>query len=223
MRDIDFNEIMYGPDPRKKPFHGANVRFFNDPIQNKAKSEAAGRPVFDDIPSISIQYPGMDETVRRVEPRDIQAYEEEWKAFQAGNEPVQSGLPLVEWAMVTGSVVKELHYLGFKTVEQLAAANDEVRRKLGPLGNLVKKAQDYIDAAATPQAEVVNLRESLEREKKRTSKLEEMVNLLLSRINSTEGNNLSVGKVVAESVLDEEEIDQTTEAPRRGRPRKLAE
>lgn len=221
MRGIDLNEIMYGPDPKKKPFHGANVRFFNETRQNAAKSEAAGRPVFDEIPSISIQYPGMDETVRAVEPRDIQAYEEEWKAFQRGNEPVQSGLPLTEWAMITGSVVKELHYIGFKTVEQLAAANDDVRRRLGPLGNLVKKAQDFLDAATAPQAEVVNLRESLEREKKRTTKLEEMINLLMLRINSTEGNNLSLGKVVADPRFDEEEIgNETTEAPRRGRPRK---
>jgi hypothetical protein len=223
MRDIDLNEIMYGPDPRKKPYHGANVKFFYAINQNQAKSEAAGRPVFDEIPSISIQYAGMDETVRKVEPKDIQAYPEEWKAFQEGNEPVQSGLPLVEWPMVTGSVVKELQYLGFKTVEQLAAANDDVRRRLGPLGNLIKKAQDYLDAATAPQSEVVNLRESLEREKKRTAKLEEMVNLLLSRINSTEGNNMSLGKVVADSSFNEEEIDETTEAPRRGRPRKQAE
>jgi hypothetical protein len=221
MRDIDFNEIMYGADPRKKPYHGANVRFFNEIRQNTAKSEAAGRPVFDEVPSISIQWPGMDETVRAVEPKDIVAYKEEWDAFQKGNEPVQSGLPLVEWAMVTGSVVKELQYLGFKTVEQLAAANDDVRRRLGPLGNLVKKAQDYIDSATCTQSDVVNLRESLEREKKRTAKLEETVSLLLSRINSTEGNNMSLGKVVADPRLDEEEIDnETTEAPRRGRPRK---
>lgn len=218
------NEIMYGSDPRKKPYHGANVRFFNEIRQNAAKSEAAGRPVFDEIPSISIQWPGMDETVRAVEPKDKEAYREEWEAFLKGSEPVQSGLPLVEWAMVTGSVVKELQYLGFKTVEQLAAANDDVKRRLGPLSNLVKKAQDYIDSASSTQADVVNLREGLEREKKRTAKLEEMVNLLLSRINATEGNNLSLGKVVADSSMDEEQIgNEISEAPRRGRPRKLAE
>lgn len=221
MPTIDFHELMYGADPKKKPYHGANVRFFYAINQNQKKSEEAGRPIFDQIPSISIQFPGGDETVRRVEEKDKVAYPEMWEAFQRGNEPVQDGLPLTEWAVIPGSVVKELEYLGFRTVEQLAAANDDVKRRLGPISNLVKKAQTYLEAANAPQSEIVSLRESLEREKKRTAKLEETLEILLQRINATEGNNLSYKKDVAVNLADEEEIEE--QSSKRGRPRKNTE
>lgn len=221
MPQLDINEIMYGADPRKKPYHGANVRFFYEDRQNQRKTEEAGRPIFDQIASISIQWPGGDITVRAVEPRDKAAYKDEWDSFQAGNEPVQHGLPLTEWALIPGSVVKELKYLGFHTVEQLAAASDEAKRKLGPIGNLIKKAADYLESANCSQAEIVNMRESLEREKRRTAKLEETLEILLQRINANEGNNLSYKKDVADSIDDSEEIEEQT--PRRGRPRKVTE
>lgn len=221
MPQLDINEIMYGADPRKKPYHGANVFFFYEDRQNQRKSEEAGRPIFDQIACISIQWPGGDETVRVVEPKDKSAYKELWDAFQAGGEEVQHGLPLTEWAAIPGSVVKELKYLGFHTVEQLAAASDEAKRKLGPIGNLIKKAADFLESANCPQAEIVNMRESLEREKRRTAKLEQTLELLLQRINANEGNNLSYKKDVADSIGDSEEIE--VEAPRRGRPRKLTE
>lgn len=220
MAHIPWENIMYGEQHNAKPYRGANVKFFYAYQENRLKSEQAGRPIFDEIPSISIQYPGMDETVRKVEPRDIEAYPEAYQAFKNGSEPVEHGTPLSEWSLLPGSAMRELQYLGFKTVEQLPHANDDVKRRMGPLVQFIKKAQDWLDAANAPQNEMVLLKESLEREKARAKRMEEQLAILMQRIDATEGNNLYTKTVVADSALDSEQIE---EQPRRGRPRKAAE
>jgi hypothetical protein len=157
MAVINWQEIMGGYQQQKKRYSGANVKFFNAYNENKEKSQAAGRAIFDEIPSISIQWPGGDETVRRIEPQDIAEYPEMYAAFQSGNTPVDSGTPLSEWPPMNGSAMRELQYLGFKTVEQLAAASDDVKRKLGPLSKFVKLAEDWIEAANSDQFQVTKL------------------------------------------------------------------
>ena len=217
--------------PRKR-FHGANVRFFNSYNENKEKSLQAGRSIFDEIPSISIQYPGGDETVRKIEPQDVADYPELYAAYKAGSEAVVSGTPLAEWPLMNGSTLRELQHLGFRTVEQLAEAHDEIKRKLGPTGRFIKMAKDWLDAANSSQFNVVALKQQLEREQKRTAKLEEQVELLLQRVEGNEGTDLRPRRKevirsieVEDELLEEGSQDEVFEeevAPkRRGRPRKV--
>lgn len=233
MAQIDWNNLMNGQMQQRKRFHGANVRFFNAYNENKEKSLQAGRAIFDEIPSISIQYPGGDETVRKIEPQDIADYPEKYAAFKAGSESVTEGTPLAEWTLMNGSTLRELQHLGFKTVEQLAAANDEIKRRLGPTGRFIKMAKDWLEAANSTQFNVVALKQQLEREQKRTAKLEEQVELLLQRVEGNEGTDLrprrkevirsiEVDELVEEGSQDEFEEEVAPEAPkRRGRPRKV--
>jgi len=116
--------------------------------------------------------------------------------------------------------MRELQYLGFKTVEQLCDANDDVKRRMGPLAQYVKRAKDWIEAANLPQNEIVNLREALEREKSRSNKMEHQLAILMQRIDATEGNNLYTKRVVADEPTDDEVIE---EQPRRSRARKTVE
>lgn len=230
MATIDWNSIM-GTGAPKKRYSGANVKFFNAYNENREKTFAAGRPVFDEIPSISIQYPGGDETVRRIEPQDIAEYPELYAAFQAGNAPVESGTPLAEWCLMNGSAMRELQHIGFRTVEQLAMASDEVKRKLGPLGKFIKMAKDWQDAANSSQFEVTKLKQQLDREQLRTAKLEEQLELMLQRIEGLEGTDLrSQRQPVRHYEPIEFEADKVTESldnevaeqpKRRGRPRKI--
>ena len=223
---------MNGQMQPRKRFHGANVRFFNAYNENKEKSLQAGRAIFDEIPSISIQYPGGDETVRKIEPQDVADYPELYAAFKAGSEAVTSGTPLTEWTLMNGSTLRELQHLGFRTVEQLADASDEVKRKLGPTGKFVKMAKDWLEAANSSQFAVVALKQQLEREQKRTAKLEEQVELLLQRVEGNEGTDLRPRRKevirsieVVDELLEEgsqDEVSEEVEAPkRRGRPRKV--
>jgi hypothetical protein len=230
MAQIDWQSIMSGNSQPKKRYSGANIKFFYAYNENREKSMKEGRPIFDEIPSISIQWPGMDETVRRIEPQDMQEYPERYARFKAGSEPVTEGTPIAEWPQMSGSAMRELQYLGFKTVEQLAAATDEAKRKLGPLSKFVKLAKDWLDAAKSDQNEVVKLRQLLEREQARTEGLEHKLELLLQRVEANEGIDLrATRKEVIRSIPDEaleegiiEAQDELESAPRtRGRPRKV--
>jgi len=222
MAQIDWNSIISGTAPQKKRYAGANVRFFNAYNENEEKSLQAGRPIFDEIPSISIQFPGGDETVRRIEAQDMQEYAELYARFKAGSEPVTEGTPLAEWPMMTGSGMRELQYLGFRTVEQLANASDEAKRKLGTLSRFAKLAKEWLDSANSSQNEVAKLKTLLEREQDRTAKLEHKLELLLQRVEANEGIDLrSQRREVIQSTEAEEELLEDDEPKRRGRPRKV--
>jgi len=218
MAQVDWASIMNGNSQPKKRYSGANVKFFYAYNENKEKSLAEGRPIFDEIPSISIQWPGGDETVRRIEPQDIHEYPELYERFKAGSEPVTEGTPLAEWAMMSGSALRELNYLGFKTVEQLAAATDEVKRKIGPLSKLVKLAKDWLEAANSDQNQVVKVRQQLEHETAKRQALEEKLELFLQRIEANEGTDLRGKRQEIAVELDAEPVEEP--AKRRGRPRK---
>ena len=231
MAQIDWNTIINGQSQQKKRFAGANVKFFNVYNENRDKSFLAGRAIFNEIPSISIQYPGGDETVRKIEPQDIVDYPEDYKAFISGNEPIVGGTPLAEWPLMNGSILRELQHIGFKTVEQLAETNDETKRRLGPTSRFVKMAKDWLDAANSSQFQVTALKQQLERAQGRTEKLEEQVDLLMQRIEANEGTDLrSKRKEVIRYISDEveeiaseplSEVVEKVIPKRRGRPRKV--
>jgi len=229
MAQIDWQSIMSGNSQPKKRYSGSNIKFFYAYNENAEKTRQEGRPIFDEIPSISIQWPGMDETVRRIEPQDMQDYPEMYARFKAGSEPVMEGTPLAEWPMMTGSAMRELNYLGFKTVEQLAVAAEEAKRKLGPLSKFVKLAQDWLAAAKSDQNEVVKLKQLLDGETARRKALEHKVELLLQRVEANEGIDLRDRRkevIPAPEALEEGIIEaqderlEDQEVRRRGRPRK---
>lgn len=224
MAQVDWQSIMSGNSQPKKRYSGANVKFFYSYNENREKSLKEGRPIFDEIPSISIQWPGQDETVRRIEPQDMQEYPELYARFKAGSEPVLEGTPLAEWPMMSGSAMRELQYLGFKTVEQLSTATDEVKRKLGPLSKFCKLAKEWLDAANSDQNAVVKLKQQLEAETKKRESLEHKLELLMQRVEANEGTDLRGARraMVEEAVEDDLDLDEPTEEPkRRGRPRKV--
>ena len=68
MPQIDWNAIQQSLMPGhssapKKRYAGANVKFFFAYNENVEKSRREGRPIFDEIPSISIQWAGGDQTI----------------------------------------------------------------------------------------------------------------------------------------------------------------
>lgn len=227
MAQIDWQSIMSGNSQPKKRYSGANVKFFYSYNENREKSLKEGRPIFDEIPSISIQWPGQDETVRRIEPQDMQEYPEKYARFMAGNEPVLEGTPLAEWPMMSGSAMRELQYLGFKTVEQLAAATDDVKRKLGPLSKFCKLAKEWLDAANSDQNAVVKLKQQLEAETKKRESLEHKLELLMQRVEANEGTDLRGSRRAMVDPVEDELIEEGSQddvqepAKRRGRPRKV--
>ena len=216
MAQVDWGSIMSGQQQQKKRYAGMNVQFFYAYNENEEKSLKEGRPIFDEIPSISIQVPGGDTTVRRIEPQDIQEYPEKYQAFKAGSEPVTEGTPLAEWPMMPGTAMREFQYLGFKTVEQVANATEDAKRKLGTLSKFVKLAKEWLAAANSDQNDVAKLKVQLEQYQTKYAKLEEKLELLMQRIEANEGTDLRDERT--SDPLD----DEPTATPRlRGRPRRV--
>ena len=151
-------------------------------------------------------------------------YPELYARFKAGSEPVTEGTPLAEWPMMSGSAMRELQYLGFKTVEQLAAATDDVKRKLGPLSQFVKLAKDWLEAANSTQNDVAKMKQQLERAEARAAALEHKLELFMQRVEANEGIDLRPQrKAFVEEAMDDGFEDEESEEPakRRGRPRKV--
>lgn len=186
-----------------KRFHGANVKFLMAYKDDEEASLKAGRLISEQIPSISIQWPGMDETVRKIEEQDKLDYPEEYARFAAGELDLEvplKGTPLKEWSMMPASVVREMAYLGIYTIEQLSDAKDNATKKLGPLGKWQKTAKTYLAGAAEdPQAKIVGLQEQLNKLQKALKKKDEQIALLMQRIDANEGTDFAKGFDLDES------------------------
>lgn len=110
------------------------VEFFEDKVLQTYLSEQEGRPVYHDVVNIRIRIPGNDQTVitRAVEESDKFRFPRHWAFFEAktktGEHP---GTPISEMAGVTKAMAENLRVRGFHTVEQFAAASDQVLSGLG--------------------------------------------------------------------------------------------
>lgn len=127
------------------------VEFYEESVRNGGKSEAAGRPIHDDVIYIRIVIPGGKTTVERVaRDEDKIRFPRQWAAFQANaKEPAVMGTPLKEWPALSKAQVADFVSVGIKTVDQLAALNDHGIQAIGMGGREWKaKAQAFLAQAA---------------------------------------------------------------------------
>lgn len=123
-------------------------RFYIEPRENKAKSEAEGRPIFDDVEMIEIRVPGDKLTVfhdrvyrsdGRTEngaiPGGPRSYKErfprQYEAFKANQRQAQTGTPLEHYPPLKASRVAELKAANIYSCEDYANIPDSALSKLG--------------------------------------------------------------------------------------------
>jgi len=125
------------------------VKFYYQPVLDKTKSLAEGRPIYQDKEYVDIIVPGDKGNVvtRPVRPMDRQRWPEIYKAFQENAEQVQIGTPLAVWPGITRSQVEELKYFKVLTVEQLAHMPDSVAQKFMGVNTLRTRAQTFLEAS----------------------------------------------------------------------------
>lgn len=142
------------------------VKFFLHPLEDETASLAAGRLICNDTQFIEIRVRGDRNMIqqRPARPDDKRRFRDAWKAFEANEEVGHNGTLLKEWPSVSRSMVEELKYLGFYTVEQLAAASDGVCAKVAGLQNFKQKAILFLEAAKGA-APIDQLMKKLEEEK----------------------------------------------------------
>lgn len=146
----------------------AVVHFYNGVQINDGKTAAAGRPIYDDVEMIRIQWagntkselhaPASDRSDRPLtNPEDQSRYWPRWKdhpdfkaaydAFKAGKEHVVNGTPISELPFLTDARRLELKAINILTAEQLAAV--DINTKLGrDLVNIRKQAALYLERAS---------------------------------------------------------------------------
>lgn len=163
--------------PDQNTGHGLHARFYMHPVQNKAESLKAGRPIFEEVEYIVIRIPG-DKTTEIKRPlrfgdtpgHDNHKFAREYEAFKAGNEQSLLGTPLAEWGAITRSQVKEMEHFHIRTVEQLSEMPDSALQNFRGITTLREKARNYI-SAAKGEAPLLKMQEDL---KERDEKLEAM-------------------------------------------------
>lgn len=139
--------------------------FKNHPIENLAKSEAAGRPIFDDMEVVEIRFAGDRQKVSVFPAHDYtqsesladgtsrqityaERWPEQYRRFKAKEMQVMEGTPIQELPFLTEARRSELRALNIYTAESLAALDGNALKQLGQGGrDLKNKAQAYIDAA----------------------------------------------------------------------------
>jgi hypothetical protein len=128
------------------------VRFYTHPRRHPTKSEAAGRPIFEETPYIQIMQPGNKDSIiiRPVTEIDRNRFPEHYRKFMAREDQDHiEGTLLEEWPAVTRSQVEELRYLNIRTVEQLASVSDVNSQNVMGIQILKSKAEKYLEAASS--------------------------------------------------------------------------
>lgn len=112
---------------------GLYVEFHMEAVENKQKSEEAGRPIFEDKEYITIRIAGDSKTVRvrPVQtifdvgvPPDAERWPRQYAAFKAQQSQAIEGTPLTEWSLITKSDAMSMKAMNIHTVEMLASLGD---------------------------------------------------------------------------------------------------
>ncbi len=135
---------------------GIFPKFYIEPVQNKAASEAAGRPIFRDTEFVEIRIAGDKFTVvvRKVSDEDKARRPQAYEAFQNNQKQALEGTPIEQWPIMTPAKVSELKALNILTVESLAELPDGRLGRLGMEGReLQNKAKAFLSSATDHQIE----------------------------------------------------------------------
>lgn len=123
------------------------VVFFNHYTLNQQRSDEEGRPIYDDEVYVRLITPGDRNNIveRPIRPDDKRRFPRQWAAFKQGEEEVGEGTRLEQWPQLSRAQVEELRYFGFRTVEHLAQARDDVVQRMSGLTALREKAKLFLD------------------------------------------------------------------------------
>lgn len=141
--DVDHRDF----ESREAADNSVYVKFYTKPVMNEAKSDEAGRPIYDEREYVEIRTPGQQNNVvqRPVTDMDRQRFRKAYSKFKEGFEEQLVGTPLSEVSWLTRAQVEELFHLRVRTVEHLAELNDSVCSKYSGMYKLKQRAKQVIE------------------------------------------------------------------------------
>jgi hypothetical protein len=135
------------------------VQFYLRPMLQQTASEEANRPIYADVEFIRIMVPGDKLSIvdRVASSDDTARFSEHYAKFKAGqkDQVVGTRLEVVPW--MSRSKVEEYKFFGVLTVEQLAAASDEVGQKFQGFQQDKQKAKNFLEAASGTNSRIHEL------------------------------------------------------------------
>lgn len=162
------------------------VQFRTGARKNTVRTQLEGRPIFDDVPFITIAIPGdktlvidneawIDESETPIPAAHNIRFPRQWMAYKAGaNQDAVSGTPLSQWPGSTPSFIEEMAAQKVRTVEQLANMSDANCQKFMGGISIRQKAKDFV-ARAADSAVVDRMRAELTERDERLAALEKLV------------------------------------------------
>jgi hypothetical protein len=146
METLEYDHTVFNPQQQEAD-KALAVRFFRAPQKDEGKSSQEGRPIFVDTDMIEIRVRGdRNNIVIKPVTNEIKTrFRGAWEAYSKGQNSTLEGTPLAEWPSMSASMVEELKYLGFSTVEQLAQASDSVCGKVPGLTAMKQKAKVFME------------------------------------------------------------------------------
>ncbi len=156
METLDYDHTLHQTDEGDKKLHAVFYMHF---LQNPTKSQAEGRPIFDDVVFVKIFVPGDRTNIidRPERPDDKFRFATQYARFKAGQDQRATGTPIEEWPIVTRGMAEELKFAGFSTVEQIAGASDTATQKMMGFQDLKSKAKAYLEVAKGNSAPIEDL------------------------------------------------------------------
>ena len=135
-----------------------HVLFYVKPSISQTLSDAAKRPIYEDVEQVKIFTPGEKRSIidRPATDIDMSRFRVQYERFKAGKEEQQSGTPLHFLPGLSASKVEEYKYSKILTVEQLAGASDSAGQAFMGFSADKRRAAAYLqlDYARAPVAEV---------------------------------------------------------------------
>lgn len=194
--DIDHNLFAGGNAGDEKLF----VKFEDKPVQNKAESLEQGRPIYKEIPHISIRAAGSQNFVcRRASQADINRFPRHYAAFTQKRDMPVEGTLLSEWPLISRTLAIELEALEVKTVEQLLSMDDQNSQRFMGFNELKRKAVLFLEHAAG-DAPMNRLQDELDARDQTIANQQTMIDAMAQRLNALEAEG--VKDVVAEKMSE---------------------
>lgn len=150
----------YGDD------RGLVVKFYTEATLMGAKSEAAGRPIYEDVDYIHMFLPGGKTDVKRPvklvdddrSPSDPHRFPRQYEAFKNQKGEAHDGTPLEHIAFIPRARVMEFKAQNIHTAEQLIAVPDSASDRMGmDFRSFREKVKTWI-SNADKNAEVLQLK-----------------------------------------------------------------
>lgn len=141
------------------------VRFETRSVQNKKESIRLGRFIADDVDYVLITPPNSRDLVhhkvdywfslcqqniqnKRIQPAWVDNWRKMYEMWKQGQEIPENGTSVKNWPAITPAQCKNMISAGVRTIEDMAACNDESLKRLG-MGatELRNKARAYLKSA----------------------------------------------------------------------------